>query len=63
MLNERVVKDLDVTAVRLVKLQSDYENQLLVADTMATENQARVVELKVHVSIFVVLSITLIIYQ
>jgi hypothetical protein len=42
-----MMKDIDITHTRLTKLQKDFEEQVIAADTMAAENQARVVELKV----------------
>ncbi|KAK7110498.1 cilia- and flagella-associated protein 58-like [Littorina saxatilis] len=46
VLNERVLKDADITSTRLMKLQADFENQVLAADSMASENQTRVADLK-----------------
>ncbi|KAL8621368.1 hypothetical protein ACOMHN_048168 [Nucella lapillus] len=46
VLNERVLKDVDISSTRLSKLQADFENQVLAADAMASENQTRVAELK-----------------
>lgn len=46
VLNERVLKDVDISSTRLTKLQADFENQVLNADAMASENQTRVAELK-----------------
>lgn len=46
VLNERVLKDVDISSTRLAKLQADFENQVLAADAMASENQTRVAELK-----------------
>jgi len=47
ILNERAIKDGDILNTRFQKLQSDWENQLMSTDALATENQARVAELKV----------------
>ena len=49
VLNERILKDADLTATRLTKAQADFENQVMAADAMAAENQARVAELKVGI--------------
>jgi len=47
ILNERAIKDADILSTRFQKLQGDFENQLISTDTLASENQSRVAELKV----------------
>ena len=49
ILYERTMKDTDVLNQRFSKLQQDYEQQLISCDSLAQENQTRVVELKVIV--------------
>ncbi|XP_077992251.1 cilia- and flagella-associated protein 58-like [Glandiceps talaboti] len=46
ILYERSQKDSDILNARFTKLQSDYEQQLINADTLAQENQHRVAELR-----------------
>ena len=43
------MKDAENTASRLNKIQIEFENQVLAADSMAAENQTRVAELKVRI--------------
>ena len=49
MTTERALKDIELSGTRLLKMQSDFENQVTAADAMAAENQARVAELKVGI--------------
>ncbi|XP_002733915.1 cilia- and flagella-associated protein 58-like [Saccoglossus kowalevskii] len=46
ILYERAQKDSDILNARFTKLQTDYEQQLINADTLAQENQQRVAELR-----------------
>ncbi|XP_041369085.1 cilia- and flagella-associated protein 58-like [Gigantopelta aegis] len=44
--NERSIKDSEVMHARFTKLTQEYDQQLMSADALATENQAKVQELK-----------------
>jgi len=46
VLSERTMKDAEILNSRLNKLSAEYENQLMSADVLAQENQAKVAELK-----------------
>lgn len=46
IMNERTVKEFDILNARFQKTQQDFENQLLICDHLAGENQQKVADLK-----------------